>query len=110
MTLAGVEPKHPMYYVSHDDAVEFCTKFNALLKSVSGAEGLTVRLPTEAEWEYAARAGTTTRYYWGDRDEDADSYAWHSGNSDGGTHPVGTKQPNAWGLCDMSGSVYEWEG
>lgn len=88
----GKGPKHPVYNVSHTEALEFCTKLNALLKSIPEAAGLAVRLRTEAEWEYAARAGTTTRYYWGDQDEDADQYAWHGGNSKDGTQPVGQKK------------------
>lgn len=64
------------------------------------------RLPTEWEWEYAARAGTSTVYYWGDAMDEA--YAWHKGNADKQTHPVGEKQPNAWGLYDMAGNVWEW--
>jgi len=63
---------------------------------------------TEAEWEYACRAGTRSRYYWGDGTEEADRYEWHAGNSAGRTHPVGSKEPNPWGLHDMAGNVEEY--
>ncbi|MFM9961407.1 MAG: SUMF1/EgtB/PvdO family nonheme iron enzyme [Planctomycetaceae bacterium] len=106
----GKGPKHPVYNVSHDEAVEFCTKFNSLLKSIPAAAGLTVRLPWEAEWERAYRAGTTARFYWGDDEDKLGEHAWHSGNSNSAAHPVGQKQPNAWGLYDMAGNLWEWCG
>ncbi|MBI4378442.1 MAG: formylglycine-generating enzyme family protein [Nitrospinae bacterium] len=66
------------------------------------------RLPTEWEWEKAAKAGTTSKYYWGDSESMSDGYAWYYKNSGNKTHPVGQKKPNAYGLYDMLGNVWEW--
>lgn len=92
---------HPVESVSWDDVQEFIEKLNE-------KEGTNkYRLPSEAEWEYACRAGTTTRYYFGDDESKLGDYAWYSSNSDE-THPVGEKKPNSWGLYDMHGNVWEW--
>ncbi|CCI34251.1 SUMF1/EgtB/PvdO family nonheme iron enzyme [Microcystis sp. T1-4] len=94
-------PQNPVEKVSWNDAQAFCQKLSQIT-------GKTYRLPTEAEWEYACRAGTTTRYYFGDDGSQLGDDAWYSANSQSKTHPVGQKKPNAWGLYDMIGNVSEW--
>jgi formylglycine-generating enzyme required for sulfatase activity len=121
--LMGKNPSHwqgaanPVDQIRWRDAAAFCN-------ARSRAEGLRAaydpktwecdfaadgyRLPTEAEYEYALRAGTTTLYYFGDSPGDLGRYAWFKENSPRGSHPVGRQPPNAWGLHDMIGNVWEW--
>ena len=94
-------PNKPVDMVSWNDAMKFCRK-------LSVEEGVEYRLPTEAEWEYACRAGTTTAYSFGDNVSQLGKYAWYEDNSGNTTHAVGAKLPNAWGLHDMHGNVWEW--
>jgi formylglycine-generating enzyme required for sulfatase activity len=91
----------PVVNVSWNDAAAFC-------EWLSRKEGRRYRLPTEAEWEYACRAGSPGRYSWGDDDARRDEFAWTGANSGGFAHPVGKLKPNAWGLHDMLGNVYEY--
>ena len=98
--------KNPVENASWREAVEFCSKLSAL--PAERAAGRVYRLPTEAEWEYACRAGTKTGYTFGDSDSKLGDYAWYGKNSGSKTHAVGGKQPNAWGLYDMHGNVWEW--
>jgi formylglycine-generating enzyme required for sulfatase activity len=97
---------YPVEQVSWDDAVEFCKKLSDLPEEK--AAGRVYRLPTEAQWEYACRAGSKSAYSFGASLKSLGDYAWFERNSDEHTHPVGEKKPNAWGLYDMHGNVWEW--
>ena len=115
----GCGSERPVQDVSWYDSL-------AYLNALSDREGLTrcyagegesvvwdqtctgYRLPTEAEWEYAARAGTATAWSWGAEESGAEEHAWYSGNAGGKVQPVGTKAPNPWGLSDVHGNVWEW--
>jgi formylglycine-generating enzyme required for sulfatase activity len=96
----------PVENVSWEEAVEFCRKLSDMPEERTA--GRVYRLPTEAEWEYACRAGTTTQYSFGDDETRLGDYGWFDGNSGSKTHAVGQKMPNAWGLYDMHGNVWEW--
>ncbi len=102
-------PRNSVEMVSWDEANEFCTKVTKMLRDgkLIKADEL-VRLPSEAEWEYACRAGTTTAYYFGNDATELGAYAWYAKNSKGEDPPVGRKKPNAWGVYDMAGYVSEW--
>jgi formylglycine-generating enzyme required for sulfatase activity len=91
----------PVENVSWDNAMEFC-------KRLSQKTGKTITLPTEGQWEYACRAGSKTRFSFGDDEKQLDYYAWYTSNSSEATHPVGQKKPNAFGLYDMHGNASEW--
>jgi len=100
----GLTLDHPTTNISWND----CQEYIDILNELDPAH--TYRLPSEAEWEYACRAGTNTRFYWGETDsfEVMGNYCWYSLNSNTDTNPVATKLPNTWGLYDMSGNVWEW--
>ena len=97
-------PKNPVETVSWDECLQFLRRLN---EKVGGGK---FQFPTEAQWEYACRAGSTTHYCFGDDDARFGEYGWYSGNSGGKSHPVGEKKPNAWGLYDMHGNVWQWVG
>jgi len=112
------DPKRPVETVSWEDATNYCAKLTELERAAGRlATGYAYRLPTEAQWEYACRAGTTTRYSFGDAlacDDFCgwcalfDSNMWWCGNARDQTHPAGQKLPNPWGLYDLHGNVWEW--
>lgn len=97
----GEQPEQPAVTMTQYSAQQYT-------KWLSRITGQQYRLPTEAEWEYAARAGTSTAYSWGDSADEIDEYAWYFDNADEGALPVGTKKPNQFGLYDMHGNVAEW--
>jgi formylglycine-generating enzyme required for sulfatase activity len=98
-------PDYPVTYVSWEEVTEFC-------RMLSAKEGKTYRLPTEAEWEYSCRAGTITKYHFGDAESQLGDCAWCDENANAAgekyAHAVGRKKPNAWGLYDLHGNVWEW--
>jgi formylglycine-generating enzyme required for sulfatase activity len=108
----------PVTQVSWNDAAEFCNWLSRqeglppeYVKEDDGwrvVPGPGYRLPTEAEWEFAGRAGSRTSYFFGDDPGSVGDYAWHGGNADGRPHPVGQKRPNPFGLFDVLGNVREW--
>jgi serine/threonine protein kinase/formylglycine-generating enzyme required for sulfatase activity len=97
-------PTHPVEMVNWDDTQLFFAKLN----KDSTDQSLKFALPTEAQWEYACRAGTATLWYCGDNDEDLPQFAWYLQNARNTTYPVGQLKPNAFGLYDMHGNVFEW--
>jgi formylglycine-generating enzyme required for sulfatase activity len=114
--LAGKNPSHfqgdtnrPVEKLSYFDAAAYCAILSVRERQAGHLPpNFEYRLPTEAEWEFACRAGTTNAYSFGDDPVRADPYAWTLENSGSTTHPVGQKKPNAWGLYDMHGNVWEW--
>lgn len=94
-------PDNPVEQVTWKQAMFFCEKISKITK-------MKFSLPTEAQWEYAARAGSQTRFYFGDDDSELDTCAWYKKNSKKKSHPVGRKKPNKFGLYDMHGNVFEW--
>jgi formylglycine-generating enzyme required for sulfatase activity len=110
-TVMGTNPssfrgvRNPVENISWDEAVSFCKKLSEMPEEKAARREY--RLPTEAEWEYACRAGSDAAYSFGDSTDPLDEHAWF-GEQSKGTHPVGEKKPNRWGLYDMHGNVWEW--
>jgi formylglycine-generating enzyme required for sulfatase activity len=102
-------PRNSVEMVTWADAREFCARATRdLRKRKLIGDDETIRLPSEAEWEYACRAGTTTAWTFGDKVEELGDYSWYKKNAPGNDPPVGVKKANPWGLCDMHGYVAEW--
>ena len=113
--VAGKNPSHftndinlPVEKLTFFDASAYCTEMTRREKAAGHLPpGFVYRLPTEAEWEYACRAGTTNNFYFGEA-TNSEEYAWTLENSEATTHPVGLKKPNGWGFYDIHGNVWEW--
>lgn len=102
-------PRNSVEMLSFDQAEAFCRQVTCQMREAGLIDAnQIVRLPSEAEWEYAARAGTKTLYSFGDEVRQLDPYGWYTGNAAGNDPPVGAKQPNPWGLYDMHGYLWEW--
>lgn len=104
----GAGPRYPVDTLSWFEAVEFCQVLTRTLLTERGVRGCRFELPLEIEWEYACRAGTESKWYFGDDESDLVDHAWYSLNSANRPHPVGLKLPNSWGLYDLYGNVSEW--
>jgi len=98
------DPRLPVEQVNWNDCQSFITTLNRILATAA----LTAALPDEAQWEYACRAGTASRFWSGDRVADLARVAWFADNSDNQPHEVGRKPANPWGLCDMHGNIWQW--
>jgi formylglycine-generating enzyme required for sulfatase activity len=100
---------HPVENVTWKESMAFCQSLNTEIKNFKNIpQGMRFRLPSEAEWEYAARAGTKTVYFFGDKPSTIGDFAWISDNSKEGSRSVKTKKPNPWGVYDVYGNVREW--
>lgn len=102
-------PRNSVEMLTFAEAEKFCVRATELMRSAKLIKNdELIRLPSEAEWEYVARAGTTTLYSFGDQVADLDAHGWYTGNAAGNDPPVGAKKPNAWGLYDIHGYLWEW--
>ncbi len=102
-------PRNSSEMFNWEESVEFCRRATASMRAAKLiAANEEIRLPTEAEWEYCARAGTTTEYSFGDDASQLGQFGWFTGNAAGNDPPVGAKKPNSWGLYDMHGYLWEW--